>query len=107
MARIYEQFRDACKSRGLTLTQVLHAIGRSDGSTGSWKKGQSPRLDITMEIADYLNMSLDELIYREQSKARYLSDNDREWLAIVGQIPKEKQQICKDFLRTHMVSAEK
>lgn len=107
MKGIYEQFRDACKSRGKTLTQVLHEIGRSDGSTGSWKKGQYPRLDIVMEIANHLDMSLDELVFRDASRAKTLTENDREWLAIAERIPPEKQQICKDFLRTHMQEPEK
>ena len=59
-----------------------------------------------MEMAEYLGVSLDELVYGETHKNE-LSDSDREWLDIIAHIPEEKQKMCKDFLRTHMVVPEK
>lgn len=108
MDGIYGKFREACASRGTTITQVLKAIGRSDGSTGSWKAGKYPRLDIAMEIASYLGVSIDELCYGSDGmSAKILTDNEKEWLYIVSHIPSDKQEICKDFLRTHMTVPEK
>ena len=64
---IYENFRAACKRNGTTLTEVLNATGHSSGSTGTWKQGRPPKLDIVMEIADYLHISLDELVYGKEA----------------------------------------
>lgn len=108
MNGIYEQFRDACANRETTLTQVLIALGKATGSTGSWKAGKFPQLDTAMEIAEYLHISLDELCYgKEKMKAAVLSESDREWLCILSRIPADKRQMCKDFLSTHMVAPEK
>lgn len=108
--KLYDRLRQACEDRDTTLTSVLKAIGRSDGNTGSWKAGKSPKLDIIMEIAEYLHMSLDELVYGKTAAAARqpeLSPSQIEWLEIIDRIPADKQQMCKDFLRTHIVEPEK
>lgn len=108
MSGIYDKFKDACASHGTTITQVLNAIGKSDGSTGTWKAGKYPRLDTAMEIAKHLHISLDELCYGyDGMSAKLLTENDREWLYIISRIPADKQELCKDFLRTHMTVPEK
>ena len=85
----YDNFKAACERKGTTITAVLADIGRASGNTGGWKMGKFPRLDIVMEIAEHLQISIDELVYG------------------LGQIPEDRQQLCKDFLRTHMVSTPK
>lgn len=102
----YDNFRQACSQKGTTLTTVLRALGRSTGSTGRWSGGSYPTLDVVMEIAEYLGISLDELVYGNSSERMSLSDSDREWLDIISGIPKDKQQMCKDFLRTHVAVRE-
>lgn len=99
---IYEQFSDAAKRHGKTLSNVLRTLKMSTGSMGNWKRGQYPRLDVAMEIAEYLGMSLDDLVYGfGKSKSSILTNNQREWLYIIDNIPSNKQDMCKDFLRTH------
>lgn len=108
MSGIYDKFKDACAARDTTITQVLNALGKSSGSTGTWKSGKYPRIDTVMEIAEYLHISLDELCYGpERMRASVLSENEREWLYILSRIPADKQELCKDFLRTHMTVPEK
>ena len=104
---VYTQFKKACRERGTTISTVLKACGRSDGNTGAWKKGTYPRLDIAMDIAEYLGMSLDELCYSDSSHTVILDDNQREWLSIIKRIPEDKQQLCKDFIQTHAAAPVK
>lgn len=105
---IYDLFRHACAEKGTNITTVLNACGRSDGSTGSWKAGSFPKLDIVMDIAEYLGISLDELCYGlDNSRSVILDDNEREWLSIVRRIPADRQQMCKDFILTHASIPEK
>lgn len=108
----YDNFRDACERHGTNITAVLKELGRASGNTGTWKVGRYPKLDIVMEIAEYLHISLDELVYGigqapypETQKDEL--DIDSEWVEIISHIPAERQQMCKDFLRTHMVIPEK
>ena len=59
----YDNFKAACERKGTTITAVLADIGRASGNTGGWKMGKFPRLDIVMEIAEHLQISIDELVY--------------------------------------------
>lgn len=103
----YDNFKDACFRKGTSISVVLSEIGRASGNTGTWKMGKFPRLDIVMEIAEHLHISLDELVYGI-GKAPYSGKSqknevDNEWVEIISNIPEDRQQLCKDFLRTHMV----
>lgn len=111
----YDNFKDACERKGTNISTVLSEIGRASGNTGSWKIGKYPRMDIVMEMAEHLHISVDELIYG-QGQAPYAKPEthnsefgniDPEWLEIISHIPSDRQQMCKDFLRTHMVLPEK
>lgn len=107
----YDNFKAACERKGTTITAVLADIGRASGNTGGWKMGKFPRLDIVMEIAEHLQISIDELVYG-LGQAPYSGQTQNcelssEWGDIISQIPEDRQQLCKDFLRTHMVSTLK
>ena len=67
----YDNFKAACERKGTTITAVLADIGRASGNTGGWKMGKFPRLDIVMEIAEHLQISIDELAKRWSSRLRY------------------------------------
>lgn len=106
----YDNFRAACAKRGTSITNALKAIGRSTSATGGWSRGSYPGLDICIELADYLGVSLDELVYGPgdgQRTEAQLSASEREWLDIISCIPVDRQETCKDFLRTHMVEPKK
>ncbi len=110
MATTYDNFKRACAIKGTTITQALKAIGRSTSATGSWSHGGVPGLDVCMELATYLGVSLDELVYGEDRSREIetrISRSQQEWLDIVSHIPVERQETCKAFLRTHMVDAQK
>lgn len=104
---LYDNFRNVCKRKGTTLTAVLTNTGCSSGSTGRWKNGSSPTLDIVIKIADYLGVTLDELVYDRESPPQKTNDISDEWVNIIRNIPAEKQEMCKDFLRTHAYVPEK
>lgn len=108
----YDNFKAACERRGTNISSVLAALNRASGNTGTWKMGRFPKLDIVMEIAEYLHVSLDELVYGlgeapYSGKKTQKSELDNEWVEIITHIPEDRQPMCKDFLRTHMVLADK
>ena len=105
---IYNNFRNACMAKGTNISRVLQECGRSNGNTGSWKVGTFPRLNVAMDIAEYLGISLDELCYGiKNSKAVIINESQREWLDLASRIPEDRQQMCKDFLNTHAVVPQK
>ncbi|MDE5860892.1 MAG: helix-turn-helix domain-containing protein [Ruminococcus sp.] len=61
----YERLRGICKENGTTVTNMLSKLGISTGSTGNWKKGQLPKGDVLIKIADYLNTSIDYILLGE------------------------------------------
>lgn len=104
----YDNVYKICRDLGTTPTTVLKELGYSTGNVSKWKKGSIPNIDMALAIAKKLGVSLDYLITLEvPASESTLSESDREWLNIISQIPKEKQEMCKDFLRTHMAVPEK
>lgn len=104
----YDNIYKICNDKGTTPTTVLKELGFSSGNVSKWKNGSVPNVEMCLAIAKKLNVSLDYLITLEGPVSdSALSDSEREWLDIVAHIPADKQKMCKDFLRTHMVVPEK
>lgn len=100
----YDNIKKVCEQKGTSISAVLAAIGRATGNTGNWKIGKYPRVDIIMEMAEYLGVSTDLLLYGTEKDANQV---DLEWVEIIKHIPEDRQKMCKDFLRTHMVLPDK
>jgi len=98
---LYSNIKRACKKRGTSITAALRAIGRAEGNTGSWKAGNFPRLDLMIDLAAHLNMSLDELVFGDEAKSVVLTEEEDRWLDLLSRIPFEKKELCYDFLSTH------
>lgn len=61
----YERLRAICKEKGTTVTNMLTKLGIATGSTGNWKRGSLPNGDVLIKIADYLNISVDYILFGE------------------------------------------
>lgn len=104
----YENIYKICKEKKTTPTTVLKALGYSSGNVSKWKSGSIPNIDMAYHIANYLDVSLDYLITGSEKKDTCNPIAiDPEWVEIISHIPVDKQDMCKDFLRTHMVIPEK
>ncbi len=104
----YDNLKKICKEKGTSPTTVLKELDLSTGSTGRWKAGSAPNIVIVQKIAEHLGVSIDYLVTGvEDSKGSNYPDIDSEWIDIISRIPEEHQEMCKDFLRTHMVIPEK
>ena len=102
----YDNLRAVCAEKGTTVTTVLKELHMSTGSTGKWKEGSIPKIDTVMQLSEHLDVSLDYLVYGRKLYTE-VSGLDPEWIEIITHIPDDKQEMCKDFLRTHMVIPEK
>ena len=109
----YENCNKCCKDHGTSISAVVTALGYSNGSPTAWKNGAMPKIDVVSDIADYLDVSLDELVYgeerfRERAKEFYsLSEEQFDLLRVFDCIPPDKHQLCIDFLKTHVAEPEK
>ena len=92
----YERLHFLCKERNTTVSHMLNELGLSTGSTGAWKKGQLPKGDALAMIADYLNTSIDYIIYGEYRSD--LSDDEKKLVGLYRQTPERaKYKVLCDF----------
>lgn len=99
----YTNVRRLCGERNTTISATLEKIGRSTALTSKWKKGSDPSAMIVKELADCLNISMDECYCGVSFTEKQISLEDEKWLEIIHNIPEEKHEMLKDFLRTHMI----
>lgn len=59
---VVESIESAIKEKGLTFKSLERECGLGNGTIRRWET-QSPRLDGLLKVANYLHMSLDELVY--------------------------------------------
>jgi transcriptional regulator with XRE-family HTH domain len=102
----YDNIYKICTEKGTTPTTVLKELGFSTGNVSKWKKGSIPNVEITLAIARHLGVTMDYLVTGEKAHVG-TSVVDPEWIEIISRIPEDRHQMCKDFLRTHMVIPEK
>ena len=94
----YERLNLLCKEKNTTVSRMLTEIGLSTGSTGNWKKGQLPKGDALAMIADYLDTSVDYIIFGEYRDN--LSDDERKLVELYKSAPERaKYKVLCDFER--------
>ena len=104
----YNSLKRVCKAKGTALTVVMRKLNLNEDYISQWKSGISPRLDIVCKIACYLDVSIDYLVMGHAADSTLDTIAlDPEWIEIITHIPEERQQMCKDFMRTHMVIPQK
>lgn len=94
----YERLCLLCKENNTSVSSMLKKLGLSTGSTGNWKKGQLPKGDILMKIADYLDTSIDYIVFGEYRAN--LSDDEKRLLELYRITPdKAKYKVICDMER--------
>ncbi len=63
MTNFPQKLKDLRMEKGLTQKQLAQVLETTDDSIYSWERGRSqPSLEMLREIADYFQVSLDELV---------------------------------------------
>ena len=65
MIVFFDNFEKICKEKGTTPTTVTKKLGFSTGSMSQWKNGSSPTANVVLQFADYLGVSTDALMGRD------------------------------------------
>lgn len=82
---------------------MLKDLGLSTGSTGNWKKGLLPKGEILIKIANYLDTSIDYILFGEYRTN--LKSDEEQLLALYQSTPdRAKYKVLCDF--ETMVNAE-
>ena len=63
----YENLKSLCDRRGTSPTAVAKAAGMSRSNVTEWKKGNGPRLETVLKIADELGVSPATLVRRKDA----------------------------------------
>lgn len=82
-----DRINDLAKKKGISIAALEKAIGLSNGIIGKWKK-QSPSCDKLKLVADYLNTTLDYLVYgkKNSSSVTELSTDEQELLTYYNKL---------------------
>lgn len=62
MSELIQRIEEIAKGKGLTFNRIEHDCGLGNGTIKRWSS-QSPRLDKLVLVADYLEVSLDYIVY--------------------------------------------
>lgn len=102
----YETLKMVCKERNTSVSAMLKELGLSTGSTGNWKNGQLPKGEILIQIANYLDTSIDYLIFGEYRTN--LTEEQLHLLELYEQTPERaKYKVVCDFERIVAEEIEK
>lgn len=64
----WQVFTKLCNAHGESATCVLSKLELSKGNANRWKNGGGPTLATAVKIAQYFNITLDELIAEKNGK---------------------------------------
>ena len=72
----YQRLRKLCKEKNITVTKMVNELGLSSANLSNWKSGRLPKTEIAFKIAEYLNISVYELM-GEEYKGPKIIDFDK------------------------------
>lgn len=81
----YERLQELCKKRNTSVSRMLQDLALSTGNTGNWKKGQLPKGDALVKIAEYLDASIDYIVFGEVGRG--LTDEEKRLLELYESTP--------------------
>lgn len=93
-------------SKKLSQKELAASIGVPTSTVNNWVKlGRDLPTDKLLPVCQYCGCSITYLLTGTDSSN--IDEEDAEWLDIVHHIPEDKREMCKDFLKTHVVVPEK
>lgn len=93
----YERLNALCKQNNTSVSVLLKVLNLSTGNTGSWKKGILPKGETLIQIADYLDISVDYLLGRDAQHGE-LPDDERALLKAYREKPENVKNAVKALL---------
>lgn len=100
----YDNLLKLCEQRGVKITNVVTALGFSQGNLSNWKNGRIPRADSIRKLADFFGVPVDELIYGDEMPNSYapaiiagVSDEKREMINLILSLPDDKVKVLRQI----------
>lgn len=74
----YDNLKAACALRKTSVTAALKQLGISTGNGTNWKNGVTPSLDVIVQFAELLDVSIDYLVLGKNVTVSMLSNDEQE-----------------------------
>lgn len=92
----WDNFVSLCTQRGTSPNAVAAELKKSSGSVTAWKNGAVPRETTLKKIADYFEISIDELLYDQKEKSP--TPEGAEPIPGYEDLSEENKAKAKDFI---------
>lgn len=103
--KVGQRVIELLRKKGLEQKELALFLGTKPSTVNGWKaENRNPSCDAILPICEFLDVSPTFLLSGKEDTENSIG---QEWIDIIAHIPEEKQDMCKDFLRTHMVIPEK
>lgn len=93
----YQRLNLICKSKGTTVTAMVKELGLSTANLSNWKNGRLPKTEIAFRIANYLGVSVYELMGENDKKNSpdepKLTEGEKIWLDLYHQLSNETRAV--------------
>ena len=93
----YQRLNLICKSKGTTVTTMVKELGLSTANLSNWKNGRLPKTEIAFRIANYLGVSVYELMGENDKKNSpdepKLTEGEKIWLDLYHQLSNETRTV--------------
>ncbi len=91
---LFEKMSELCKVNGITFCRLEKELGFANGSISKWRSAY-PSADRLKKVADYFNVTTDELLSRATVK---FSDDGKQIAALYDSMPRDKQDLIKCYI---------
>lgn len=98
----YSQLENLCKTKGIKPSNLVESLGMSKGTMSNWKKGGTPNADAVVRIAEHFGVTTDYLLTGKETSSIPISQEDKEWLSLIHQLPLKAQYEFKGELKGYL-----
>lgn len=99
----WENFMNVCNERGLKPTPVIKAAGLASSSIARWQGGAAPNGDSLINLAKYLNCSIDYLLTGsdfQKAGSKEVTHEEMKMLEMYRCLPEASQEFIYDSIET-------
>lgn len=107
----YDNYLRICEEKGLSPSRVLTELNISRGSLGRWKTGGKPRNEYKKKIADYLGVTVHDLMCEQTEKEMHpdntpgvLSTKENILLAMYRSLPADQRSVLLAMIEAALKS---
>lgn len=99
----YSNLEGLCKEKKITLAALARELGLSNSATTYWKRGSIPKYETLKKIADYFEITIEELLSLSDGEKMNISSAVYQLTTKAG---KEPEEASKMIIERQLVNME-